>query len=215
MLPGPTSREYVWYAAYGSNMHADRLGYYLAGGTPPGAARTYPGCRDTRPPLRTAPAMMPGGIYFALESRAWTGGLALYDPNLTGHAAARRYLLTAAQFCDIAAQEMYQPTGIDLDLDEVLATGRQQIGPGRYETLVRAGTADGYAVLTFTAPWHADDVVWNAPAPRYLGMLASGLRESHGWSARQVAGYLAGLPGVRGNWTRDQIAVVSHATHER
>ncbi|MGW2994185.1 hypothetical protein ACWDA9_21245 [Streptomyces sp. NPDC001193] len=49
-LPAP---ERVWYASYASNMHMDRLAAYIAGGTPVGAGRTYPGCRDRRAPERS------------------------------------------------------------------------------------------------------------------------------------------------------------------
>lgn len=45
----------VWYAAYGSNLAAVRLRCYLAGGRPPGGARTYPGARDPSPPRRDIP----------------------------------------------------------------------------------------------------------------------------------------------------------------
>jgi hypothetical protein len=192
--------RWVWYVAYGSNMHASRLHYYLAGGRPPGAGRTYPGCRDPRPPTRTAPVFLPGGIYFALESLAWTGGMAFYDPHLPGRAAARAYLVTAGQFADIAAQEMARPPAGELDLAEALATGRAQLGPGRYETIVCPGHLDGHPMLTFTAPWRAADVEWNPPSPRYLGMIASGLHEAHGWGAERLISYLAERPGIQSHW---------------
>ena len=57
-------------------------------------------------------------------------------------------------------------------------------------------------MLTFTAPGRASDVAWTAPSPVYLGMLARGLREAHGWDAERIAGYLAGRPGVAGRWQR-------------
>jgi len=196
----------VWYVAYGSNMHADRLRYYLAGGRPPGAARTYPGCRDPQPPRRTAPVFLPGGVYFALESRTWTGGMAFFDAALPGRAAARGYLLTAGQFADIAAQEMARRPDADLDLAPVLATGRAELGPGRYETLVCPGVLDGHPMLTFTAPWGCADVEPAPPSPRYLGLIASGLHEAHGWDADTLTAYLAERPGVRGHWTREAVA---------
>ncbi|MFG1920775.1 histone deacetylase [Cryptosporangium sp. NPDC048952] len=198
--------DLVWYVAYGSNMHADRLRYYLAGGRPPGAARTYPGCRDPRPPRRTEPVFLDGGIYFALESRTWTGGMAFYDPRLPGRAAGRGYLLTAGQFADIAAQEMARRPDADLDLAEALATGSYRLGPGRYETLVCPGVLDGHPMLTFTAPWACADVEPTPPAPRYLGMIASGLHEAHGWDAETLTAYLADRPGVRGHWDPDAVA---------
>ncbi|MEV6343105.1 histone deacetylase [Actinoplanes sp. NPDC051851] len=195
--------ELVWYAAYGSNMYAARLRYYLAGGRPPGGRRVLPGCRDAAEPLDTAAVTLPGGIYFGLESGQWTGGLAMYDPELPGTVAARAYLLTAGQFSDLAAQEMYQDPGVDLEvLDDVVRHGRVRLGPGRYETLVCAGERAGHPVLTFTAPWTARDVEPNAPAAAYLSMLAGGLHEAHGWTPGEIVTYLAARPGVHGAWSR-------------
>ncbi|MFF4811313.1 histone deacetylase [Micromonospora chersina] len=200
------TEQLLWYVAYGSNLHAARLDRYLRGGRPSGGLRTYPGCRDCRPPRRTAPGLIPGGVYFAGESRAWTGGMAFYDPELPGRAAVRGYLVTVEQFADVAAQEMYRPPGTDLDLIRVAAeTGRATLGPGRYETLLRVGTRDGLPMLTFTAPHRASEVDWTSPAPVYLGMLARGLREAHGWDVAAITGYLAARPGVRGNWPRSLV----------
>lgn len=188
----------VWYAAYGSNMSSRRLRYYLAGGRPPGNSRRYPGARDGRGPAHSRPLRIPGGVYFAGHSRAWGGGLALYDPQLPGAAAVHAHLITTQQFSDIAAQEMARTPGRDLDLTEVLGTGRAQLGPGRYETLLRAGPdLDGIPVLTFTAPWQAHQTPWRSPAPHYLALVARGLREAYGWGPERTADYLRALPGVR------------------
>ncbi|WP_242587242.1 histone deacetylase [Streptomyces sp. MST-110588] len=186
-------------------MHAARLRCYLAGGRPTGGARTYPGCRDPRPPSRSVPAVLPGAVYFALESRVWTGGMAFYDPDGPGEVWARAHLVTAGQFCDIAAQEMHRMPeddaeacpglrrgpGLELDLSAVVARGRVSIGPGRYETLVCPGMLDGRPMLTFTAPWGAGDVTHNRPSARYLAHLTAGLREAGAWDEEQIAGYLA------------------------
>lgn len=215
-VTGEDQRNLVWYAAYGSNMHADRLHFYLVGGRPPGGRRTYPGCRDSTPPRRTVPLMLPGGIYFALESMAWTGGMALFDPELPGEAAMRAYLITAGQFADIAAQEMYRDPGTDLQIiHEVVRRGRVTVGDGRYETLVYAGAHDGYPALTFTAHWRAADAKLNAPAPTYLAMLASGLHESHGWDVPQIVQYLAGRPGIKGSWSITSLEMVVGEAVER
>jgi hypothetical protein len=196
----PLDLDRVWYVAYGSNMHADRLRCYLAGGTPPGGRRTYPGCRNPNPPERTVPVVLPGGVYFALESRAWTGGMAFYDPQLDGEAAARAYLVTTSQFADIAAQEMYRPPCDDLDLLRLVEAGRLELGPGRYETLLYVGALDGYPMITFTAPCSAHEVDPAKPAPAYVAFLAGGLRESHGWDTARIAQYLERLPGIHGEW---------------
>ncbi|QKV80322.1 histone deacetylase [Amycolatopsis sp. Hca4] len=196
----------VWYASYGSNMYAARLRCYLEGGTPPGARRSYLGCRDRSPVRRIVASEFPGGVYFATESPVWLGGRAFFDPALPGRAAMRSYLVTTGQFSDIAEQEMYRQPGPDLDLTTVLRTGRDQLGPGRYETLLHLGDLDGHPVLTFTAPWSAAEVEKNPPSAAYLAMLVGGLREAHGWSAWEIAGYLAPLPGVRDHWTVREIA---------
>ncbi len=201
--------DYVWYASYGSNLHAARLTYYIEGGTPPGTDHLYPGMRDRTPPLKTRPLTLPGVIYFAWESPVWTGGVAFYTPDppsgwSTG-AAARGYLLTAGQFADLQTQEMYREPGPELDLTEVLRSGRSQLGPGRYETLVHADDLDGWPVLTFTSPWNPDTVELNKPAARYLQMVSSGLHESHGWGVGQILGYLSELPGIAGNWRRSEL----------
>ncbi|MDR7279000.1 histone deacetylase [Catenuloplanes atrovinosus] len=204
-----TMHPLIWYTAYGSNMHATRLGYYLGGGRPPGGRRTYPGCRDPSPPRRTVGSTLPGGIFFAGESPAWTGGAAFYDRHLPGTAAARSYLVTVSQFSDLAAQEMYRPPGTDLDLGPVLERGHVRLGDGRYETMVHAGDLDGHPMITFTAPWSAREAALNAPAARYLEMISSGLHEAHSWSPPQIAAYLAGRPGAAGAWTIPRLTALA------
>lgn len=200
-MPAPEQpADLVWYAAYGSNMHAARLDCYLLGGTPTGATRWNPGCRDRSGPRDSAPVMLPGGIYFALDSATWGGGVAFYDPTLPGQVPARAYLLTVGQFSDLVAQEMRRPPGTDLDLGPVCRTGRHQLGPGYYETLVSVAARDGHPMLTFTAPGPAAELPWNAPSAGYLRMLGLGLAEGHGWGAERAATYLCERPGAAGAW---------------
>lgn len=205
-IGSPCENDLVWYVTYGSNMHAARFACYLSGGTPPGGARTYPGCRDSQPARDTRPVWLSGEMYFALESKVWGGGMAFYDPDRSGSAAARAYLITAGQFADIVAQEMHREPNKGLDLETVIATGRSQLGPGRYETLLLPEWLDQHPMLTFTAPWQTHEVELNAPSGRYLRMLGGGLRETHNWDTRQVAEYLAKRPGAHGVWTPAAIA---------
>ncbi|MFD3683033.1 histone deacetylase [Streptomyces sp. NPDC058613] len=200
--------ELVWYTAYGSNMHLDRLNSYLAGGAPPGSTRRHPGCRDRRAPARSLPVELPGRLYFATESAVWTGGRGFYDPAPPGRTRARAHLVSARQFSDIAAQEMYRDPGADLDLTTVLRTGRDELGPGRYETLICPGALEGVPVLTFTAPWAMGDVDWAAPSAPYVRLLATGLLECGPWDRRSVAAYLARCPGAAGHWTEARITAL-------
>ena len=186
---------HVWYVSYGSNMSAARLACYLEGGCPPGGTRENPGARDATPPARSIPVDLPGTLYFHGDSPQWGGGVAFYDHDTPGFTAARGYLLTAAQFADVAAQEMYRVPQHGDPLEEVvlapLDDGRHTVGPGHYETLVEVGRHDDLPLLTFTAPHGAGHVEHHRPSEAYLAMLGEGLRESRGWSAAEVAAYLA------------------------
>lgn len=212
---GSSPPSHVWYASYGSNMDPVRLRAYIAGGCLPPGRRTYPGCRDARMPERSVPIVLPGRLYFALESPTWSGGLALYDPDDPGETPAAAHLVTVGQFADIAAQEMRRDPGTDVDLGDLLREGRAPVGDGRYDTLVCPGDIDGMPVVTFTAPWRSADVEWNAPVAAYLGHVAAGLAHTHGWSAERVADYLAGTPGVARTWERADVLALARATQPR
>ncbi|MFH9416197.1 histone deacetylase [Streptomyces rochei] len=204
-LPRNQRPEWVWYTSYGSNMHLDRLAAYIKGGQPPGAAKEYPGCRNRVMPTRSIPVELTGAMYFATESPVWGGGRAFYDPHADGRVLARAHLVTAQQFADIAAQEMYREPGEDIDLVEALTVGRAKLGEGRYETLVCAGQVDGMPVLTFTAPWRMDDVPWIPPSSAYVRFLASGLLSAGVWDQEAVAAYVAACPGAAGRWSEQSI----------
>lgn len=204
--PRDVHPERVWYTSYGSNMHLDRLAAYIQGGRPSGAAKEYPGCRDPAMPTRSIPLEITGAMYFATESPVWGGGRAFYDPHADGRVLARAHLVTAQQFADIAAQEMYREPGEDLDLVDALTQGRAVLGEGRYETLVCAGQVDGLPVLTFTAPWKMNDVPWVAPSPAYVRFLASGLLSAGAWDVEAVASYVAACPGANGHWSEQGVA---------
>ncbi|MEU5979460.1 histone deacetylase [Streptomyces sp. NPDC047315] len=202
-----TRPRLVWYASYGSNTDPQRLHHYIAGGRPPGAARGHPGCRDRTPPRASVPLELPGALYFATWSELWSGGRAFHDPDAPGTTWAHAHLVTAEQFDDIAAQEMYRTpgSGPELDLGAAIALGRVATGPGRYETLVHPGYVAGLPVLTFTAPWHLGDVPTVSPSAAYLRHLALGLRTADAWDATAVARYLAGAPGAA-PWTAEEVA---------
>jgi hypothetical protein len=125
--------------------------------------------------------------------------MAIYDASARGEIAARAYLITAEQFVDVLAQEMRLEPGLDVNLSLVRETGWHSLGPGRYQTLAHLGTRDELPMLTFTS---ADvDHRVNAPSAGYLRTIASGLRESHGWTRTAIGRYLAQFPGVGGVWS--------------
>jgi hypothetical protein len=203
-VPQPLpNRGEVWYVSYGSNMSAARLAAYLEGGVPPGGNRTNPGARNSAPPRRSVPVDLPGALYFAGSSPQWGGGVAFYDHEAEGGpTAARAYLVTAEQFADVAAQEMYRVPQEGDPLEEVVLAGidggTHHAGPGHYETLVEVGQLDGAPMLLFTAPHGIDHVAHTQPSAAYLAMLVTGLEESRGWDERAVSAYFERL-GVEGS----------------
>ena len=198
--------DLVWYVAYGSNISGERFDCYVAGGSPPGSLRSYPGFRDPTPPRDAVSVTVPGGIYFAGQSRVWAGGTAFYDSGIDGEVAARAYLIDATQFGDLAEQEMLREPLDDRDLSVVLSSGRHAYGEGRYETLLRVGERAGRPMLTVSAPWTAATAELAAPTPDYLRTIGNGLAEAHGWEPDAVGSYLAAAPGAAGTWTPRQVA---------
>lgn len=191
--------DLVWYAAYGSNLSRDRLMYYLAGGQPVGAARSYPGARDRSEPRDERTVELPGEVYFAWESSTWGGGVAFYDAVGSGPSIGRAYLVTAAQFADIAAQEMHRPIGLDLDLTAFKeGASAISLGPGRYETLQLICRSDDQPVITFSSETRHRH--YNAPVGRYLQLMARGIAQSHHWSLDQIVEYLLTRPGTDLAW---------------
>lgn len=139
---------------------------------------------------------MPGRLVFAWHSPTWGGAIAFHDPAGDRQVLSTAYLLTDATFSDVVEQEMWRDPVIDHDLAEVLATGRQVIGPGRYETLHLTGELDGVPVVTFSA---ADPSVLEPgePAPAYVATMARGLRRFHHLTDEQISAYLEQWTEVR------------------
>lgn len=201
--------EHLWYASYGSNLSAARFAYYLQGGRPPGATRTYPGARTPTPPVADRPLRLRGQVFFGWESSTWGGGgIAFLDPSVAGEVLMRAYRITADQFADVVAQEMHRDPGESFDLALLRQDSRLTLGPGRYETLVVVGHLDDEPVMTFTCSSGGQRPESNAPSERYLQMIAAGLREAHSLGPDELVGYLLPLPGVEGHWSPADLARV-------
>ena len=86
--------ERVWYAAYGSNLSAERFMQYIEG------------CRDSSEWTDSCLRDFPGGVYFGDESPGWeNGGVAFYDPQLPGETHMRLYKISRAQLDEVQDQE--------------------------------------------------------------------------------------------------------------
>ena len=177
---------------------------YLEGGVPPGGKRTNPGAREQPPPRRSVPVDLPGALYFAGDSPQWGGGVAFYDHDGEPEGAptaARAYLITAQQFADMAAQEMYRvPQEGDPLVEVVLGGHRRGAAPRRSRSLRDArggGPAGGAPMLLFTSPHGIDHVEHTQPSAAYLGTLATGCRSRAQWDDEEVSAYFDRLGVVR------------------
>jgi len=187
----------VWYVAYGSNMSAARLGCYISGGRPPGARRTYLGCRDQSPPHRNGGIRLAGGLTFAGRSKVWGGGIAFYNPHADGELAARAYLLTFGQLKDLVAQEVKRPVGSEVVLGSGLDR-RWSVPSDVYETLLHVGEQDGLPMFTITSLRSLEPT---PPSSHYLRMVLAGLGEAFAWTAEERVRYLLRAPGVTPAWS--------------
>lgn len=188
----------LWYVGYGSNLDRDRFHRYLSGGQAEGAQVSVPGARDATPPAEERAVLVPGRMFFGWTSKTWGGGVSFLDALADDTAYGRAYLLTEQQFADVAAQEMHQPPGSDLDLTQVLGQQRHTFGPGRYETVHLLGELDGLPMLTFTVDDPAQ-LEPNAPVAGYLATIARGLRHTHDLDTEEIAAHLLTRPGI-GDW---------------
>ena len=103
---GSNPDDYVWYAAYGSNLSAERFIRYIQGGPPCSAnGRPYRGCTDKRLWTNEYFTTVDGHMYFGKVSGNWGGGVAFFNSNSRGTAIVRLYRITLGQLLDVMKQE--------------------------------------------------------------------------------------------------------------
>ena len=188
----------VWYAAYGSNLLAERFSVYLRGGSVPGAGRSQHGARDPSDPVEWRPYRIDRPMRFGFRSTGWNGtGVCLVEPERVAPADtyARAWLITVEQLTDVWAQENGQRVGPALDLDRLRVDGRADFGSGRYRRLEYLGALDGAPVVTITCDRSPPPNPAGAP---YLEVVGRGLMETWGLSAGEAARYLATRVGNAG-----------------
>lgn len=202
----------VWYAGYGSNTDLGRLMCYIAGGTPTGTDRMYLGCKDTSPPIAHRALEIPYQLYFAGESRVWTGGVAFigHDANETTVATyASIYLIKLSQLEQLVAQENGRETAYPIDLQSLPKSGILRVGEGtgRYDGILYCGTQDDIPIVAITTP--VPHTIFNKPSPAYLHIIASSLRGNvHRLTMDELVDYLLQKPGIAGNYSEAELRQV-------
>jgi hypothetical protein len=191
----------VFYAAYGSNLSAERFACYIAGGTAPGANRSLPGARNRRRPVSWSGLTVPGRLYFDGHSQTWGGAPAFFEPveHPGAEIYARAWRLAWDQLEDVLAQENGRhPGALDVEPGALVEGFSMLAGPGRYDRLVCLGTLEGLPVLTCTAPALPRSTTASraAPSPEYLAHLITGLRETFDLDDLAIVDYLGRAPGA-------------------
>ena len=202
MSAAGAGESHVWYVAYGSNLLLARLRSYLSGGRARGALRANPGCRDQSDPVDSQATWLDGGLRFAGRSSVWGAGFACYEPWVSERVAARAYLLSFDQVCDLIAQETRRPQGVATVLHDAVVHGAAAMPTGLYGSLLRVGTLYERPMVTLAA---APGLQPAPPSSSYVRTIAAGLTETFDWSRGTVATYLVRWPGVGPRWTAAQI----------
>ena len=161
----------VWYAAYGSNLSAKRFRCYIQGGICRENHKSYDGCTDKTLWTNTCLMQIPGGMYFARESKSWSSkGVSFYDPSLPGITHMRLYNISRAQMHEVQVQEGSSPNW--------------------YGNLLTLGIhEDGCPIYTFTSEAAHKR---NPPSDAYLGLIRKALIEECGLDPETANAYLTG-----------------------
>ena len=209
----------VWYASYGSNLLRERFMAYIRGGKVPGAGFDQVGCTDKTPPRQNLGIMILHRLYFAWTSAPWeNAGVAFIRKEKDDAAGTlgRLYLISEDQFREVFLQENGHrrlDVEVGLDLEKTLKE-RSSVLPGlRYGTLLHLGHEQGHPIFTFTASWEDDQAPINPPGPRYLEVMARGLKEAYSLTNDGVVDYLRTVPGIPEGFTETELTrVVARAT---
>lgn len=185
--------EYIWYAAYGSNLLRSRFMVYLTGGRAPGSDHEHTPCADPTPPAGEQGIVLPHALYFAHESRRWQHcGVAFLDPRPSDSASAyaRLYRITREQFVHVVGEENGAKNQARVSWD-LLETGKSCTAcPGWYGTVVCLGAHDSTPIYTCTTATGPRTALSRKPHPDYLARIRDGLRESHGLDDATIARYI-------------------------
>ena len=197
--------EYVWYAAYGSNINKERFYCYIEGGRPNGTNKDYVGCSNKTTPRDEGEIFIKSEIYFANKSGTWNnGGVAFLKNDFKDESKTlgRMYLIRKDQFIDVVKQENGQHS-IKIDFDYSIETGGYTfLETPWYGKIIYLGNQHSYPIFTIT---NAKDLDSNKPDKAYLKTIAIGLKQVFPQTNQELRDYFLNMDGVKENYTADEI----------
>ncbi|MFB5198507.1 hypothetical protein ACE198_27160 [Neobacillus sp. KR4-4] len=203
------SKQYVWYASYGSNLNKNRFLCYIKGGSPAGSTRVETGCKDQSLPIAESSLKFNYPLYFAKEAAGWQSqgvafiGLNQIEDSLT---YSKKYLITSEQFLDVVKQENSGKI-FEIDLNEVKEKGAKIFRRHAwYGNIIYLGEDRGYPIFTFTAPWEQAEVEMKKPSHNYLATIINGLKTDY--TNEEIFYYLQDKPGIRGFYSDEELTKV-------
>ncbi len=181
----------VWYAAYGSNLLAERFLAYLNGGSVPGSDAPQRGLVDRTPPRRWRRCRLHHRLVFAGRSTRWNAGVCFLDPHRRVDpppTLGRAWMLAAHQVVGVWEQENRGLAPEVVDWERLRTVGHLDAKEGWYGRLLHLGRLEGRDLVTITCA-RLPEV--NEPSEPYLEVVTRGLGESWGLSSAEAARYLA------------------------
>lgn len=98
--------DYVWYAAYGSNLSNERFLNYIEGGVYRLTGKYCDGCSDKSRWIDECIKSYKGEMYYGNNSGSWEGkGVAFFDSSKDNFVKMRLYKITREQFHQIQGHE--------------------------------------------------------------------------------------------------------------
>jgi hypothetical protein len=213
--------EWVWYAAYGSNLCYEFFRPYIRGGRRPNSTRLYDGCKDKHSPAYDLPFNIPHRLFFAGRYGWNQQAMAFVRSTRDGQSYGRLFLIAFPQFDQVIQQEQgrhpsEQPicpclSYITANVSSYANRANPSLpdDPGkrlRYGRILNLGTKHGRPVLTFTANGPDDEINPAPPCGEYLQAIARGIREAFPTvTTGQIREYLLAADGIQGNISEEQL----------
>lgn len=214
--------EWVWYAAYGSNLCRKLFLGYIQGGPRGTSKRIYDGCKDKSSPIYELPFIIPHRLFFA-GKYGWNGqASAFVRSTRDGESYGRLFLITFPQFDQVVQQEQ----GIQSPSEQLVCPSLSYIianpfcytnreNPSapddrtkkkRYGRILNLGKKHGLPALTFTALGPDNEITPAVPSREYLQAIAHGIRETFPTvTANRIRDYFMAADGIRGNLSAEQL----------